>query len=923
MKAGLPQKEPAILKSWTDKDLYGKIRQWSHGRKRFVLGDGPPYANGDIHLGHAINKVLKDMVIKSKTLSGFDAPYVPGWDCHGLPIEHKVEQKIGKAGVKVDKKTFRKKCRDYAIKQVEGQKKDFIRLGILGEWDNPYLSMSFAYEANIVRSLAKIISNGHLQRGFKPVYWSVVGQSALAEAEVEYQDKTSTSIYVGYPVKDKATFCQSFALAKEPNCDISVVIWTTTPWTLPSSQAVSLGAELTYVLIQCNTSKGEQCFVLAEDLSETVTEKLGWSDVKVLGRTSGQSLENLQVYHPFYQKILPLILGEHVTIDSGTGCVHTSPDHGLDDFNTGKKYGLGTLNLLNDAGVFADNVEYVAGEHVYKVDLKIVNLVNEKGNLLYEEKITHSYPHCWRTKTPLIFRATPQWFISMKQNHLLKLCKQSLKDITFTPAWGKKRLELMLNGSPDWCISRQRTWGVPITLFVHKDTFKLHPDNENLMAKVAQRIEKSGIDSWFDLEPSELLSSEDAEHYIKITDTLDVWFDSGVSHEAVIKSRNLGYPADLYLEGSDQHRGWFQSSLKTGLAMNNSAPYKHLLTHGFTVDEHGHKMSKSLGNTISPKEITNGLGGDILRLWVSSVDYSTDMAVSKEIFKRTAEAYRRIRNTARFLLANLNGFDPEKDCISPDNMLPLDRWVVDRALHLQQDICEAYDTYSFSTIYHKLHNFCINDLGGFYLDVIKDRQYTTQKDSLARRSCQTALYYIAEAFVRWISPILSFTAEEIWQVMPGDRSESVHLSLWYDQLIPLSDKIFDNDFWTQVLAVREQTNKALEKERKAGTIGSALEASVTLYVDDSLHEILSKLDKELRFILITSEAILKPLSSADSESYDTDLTSLKLTVTPSTNKKCVRCWHRREDVGLNSAHTELCGRCIENVDGDGEKRLFA
>jgi len=929
MKAGLPQKEPAILSKWYEQNLYGKIRQWAKGRKTFILHDGPPYANGGIHLGHAINKILKDMTVKSKTLSGFDAPYIPGWDCHGLPIEHKVEQKIGKAGVKVDKRVFREQCRDYARKQINGQLEDFKRLGVIGDWDKPYLTMDYKYEADIIRTLGKVIEHGHLQRGYKPVYWSVVGQSALAEAEVEYQDKTSTSIYVRYVVEHQAICLQKFSTG----CDslgegtVSVVIWTTTPWTLPSSQAVTVGKDLSYALVQCQTSIGPERFIVAEKRVEATMEKLGITNYKILSLVLGETLEHLTVCHPFYTKVLPVILGDHVTTDAGTGCVHTAPDHGVDDFNVGKQYGLDTLNLINDAGIFRDDVEYFAGEHVYKVDAKVLDALKEKDKLLFSEMIQHSYPHCWRTKTPLIFRATPQWFISMTQNNLLNACSDALKKVTFTPSWGRNRMESMLAGSPDWCISRQRTWGVPITLFVHKNTYEIHPETPHLIEQVAKLVESSGMDAWFDLNPADFLSAEEAVHYTKVTDTLDVWFDSGVSHAAVVQARGLGYPADLYLEGSDQHRGWFQSSLKTGVAIHKHAPYKQLLTHGFTVDEQGHKMSKSLGNVIAPKEIINELGGDVLRLWTASVDYSSDMTVSKEVFKRTSEAYRRIRNTARFLLANLNGFDPETDKLSSKDMLPLDNWAVSRACHLQKEIINAYEMYNFSAVYHKLHNFCVTDMGGFYLDIIKDRQYTTQSDSRARRSCQTALYHIAEAFTRWIAPVLSFTAEEIWQEIPGQRSESVHMSLWYEELADVSETNFDHEFWSQVIAVRECVNKALELARKDGLIGSALEADVELFVDDTLYTTLAQLNEELRFILITSSAKIKPLLSADSNDENTllstELRGLKLKVSLSSFNKCVRCWHRREDVGLDQAYPDICDRCIKNIAGAGEVRQFA
>ncbi len=922
MKANLPQREPQMLKRWYDMDLYGEIRKASAGRDKFILHDGPPYANGDIHIGHAVNKILKDIIVKSRTMSGYDAPYVPGWDCHGLPIEHKVEQKVGKAGVKVDVKTFRKKCREYAAKQVNGQREDFKRLGVLGEWDNPYLTMDYHFEADIIRALGKVAENGHLHKGYKPVYWSVVGASALAEAEVEYQDKTSLTIDVRYSVSNEADFLAAFGGDKGEG-PVSVVIWTTTPWTLPSSQAVTLGAELDYALVQCDAGQGAERLIVAQGLLESIMQRYNVEDYTVLATTTGQTLENLTVNHPFYDKQLPILLGDHVTLDAGTGCVHTAPDHGVDDFNVGRKYGLGTLNYIDDNGNFRSNVELFAGEHVYKVDRHVVEVLMEKGRLLHEKSFQHSYPHCWRTKTPLIFRATPQWFISMTKNGLLERAKEAIKDVNFTPEWGRNRMEAMLAGSPDWCISRQRTWGVPIALFIHKETEELHPDTPALIEQVALRVEKEGMDAWFDLEPSELLSAEEAENYIKVTDTLDVWFDSGVTHMAVLDARDyLQFPADLYLEGSDQHRGWFQSSLKTGIAIKNVPPYKTLLTHGFTVDGQGRKMSKSIGNVIAPQSVMNSLGADVLRLWVAATDYSAEMTVSDEILKRSSDTYRRIRNTARFLLSNLNGFDPATDCVPASEMLPLDGWAVDRALQLQQEIVSSYQKYNFLNVYQKVQNFCALDLGSFYLDIIKDRQYTTQANSLARRSCQTAMYHIVEALARWIAPILSFTADEIWQQLPGERSASIHTETWYEGLHALEHPTMDREFWQRIMTAKTAVNKALEEARNAGVIGSGLEAEVTLFADEALMKDLAALGDELRFLLITSRADLKPLAEA-SEASATELEGLKVAVKASTFEKCVRCWHRREDVGTSEAHPELCGRCIENVEGDGEVRHFA
>lgn len=925
MRGNLAQREPAMLKRWQDMDLYQAIRAANKGRKTFILHDGPPYANGDIHIGHAVNKILKDITVKSKTLSGFDAPFVPGWDCHGLPIEHKVEGMIGKAGDKVDYKTFRAKCREYAKKQVDGQKVDFERLGIFAQWDKPYLTMDFQTEADIIRALGKIADNGHLVKGYKPVYWSVVGGSALAEAEVEYQDKTSTQIDVRYAAANESQLLNAFTFETpdQGHGEVAMVIWTTTPWTLPASQAVSVGAEIDYALVQCEVLGQPARLVFAEALVNDVMQRYGITNFEIIGRAKGEAMENITVHHPFYERELPIILGDHVTTDAGTGNVHTAPDHGVDDFYVARKYGIPTLNYLDDNGYYHPQVEKFAGEHVYKVDAAIVETLIENGRLLAQDKMLHSYPHCWRTKTPLIFRATPQWFISMTAEGLLDTATESLKGVKFTPAWGESRMKGMLSQSPDWCISRQRTWGVPITLFIHKETQQLHPDTSAIIEKVAQRVEKEGMDAWFDMTSEELLGSE-ADQYEKTTDTLDVWFDSGVTHYSVLNRReDLSFPADLYLEGSDQHRGWFQSSLKTSIAMNGVPPYKQLLTHGFTVDANGRKMSKSLGNVIAPQKVFNSLGADILRLWVSATDYTSEMTVSDDILKRTADSYRRIRNTARFLLSNINGFNPETDAVKWDDMLALDKWAVDRALSLQHEIMEAYDDYHFLTVFQKINHFCSQDLGGFYLDIIKDRQYTTGENSLARRSCQTAMFHILEAFVRWMAPICSFTAEEIWDYMPGERAQSIFLTTWYEGLTKLEATTMDADYWQAIIEVKTAVNKAMEEARNAGIIGGSLEASVTLFVDEELEQKLAKLDDELRFVLITSYADIKPFAQATDTAAATELAGLKVQVEAVSFEKCDRCWHRREEVGTIEAHPTLCYRCVDNVYGDGEVRHFA
>lgn len=924
MRGNLAKREPDMLAHWEKIGLYERIRAASAGRPKFILHDGPPYANGNLHLGHAVNKILKDIIVKSKGFIGFDAPYVPGWDCHGLPIEHKVETMIGRAGDKVDFKTFRAKCREFALSQIEGQRKDFIRMGVFGDWYNPYLTLNHQTEADIIRALGKIAESGHLVRGFKPVYWSVVGGSALAEAEVEYHDKTSYSIDVRYSAQDPNAVLNAFGIETGQG-EVSAVIWTTTPWTLPASQAISVGPELEYVLVQVDVLGAPARLVLARGLLEATLERMGIEQHQVLATVKGSALEKLAFNHPFYKRDIPILLGEHVTLDAGTGCVHTAPDHGMEDFVVCQKYGIDTLNPMDDKGVFRENVEFFAGEHVYKVDDHILEVCREHARLLSSGKLTHSYAHCWRTKTPLIYRATPQWFISMDKNGLRTQAMDAIKGVRWVPGWGQNRIEAMFEQSPDWCISRQRTWGVPITFVTHKTTGELHPQLPEIIEAVAQRVETEGMDAWWDLDLKEVIGDE-ADQYEKSTDTLDVWFDSGVTHDTVLRKREeLGqYPADMYLEGSDQHRGWFQSSLKTAVAINGTAPYKQVLTHGFTVDEKGHKMSKSLGNGIDPQEVFDSLGADILRLWVASADYSGDMALSKDILNRAADAYRRIRNTARFLISNLSGFNPATDQVDPEQMLALDRWAVDRAARLQEELSHAYDNYQFVQVYQKLHHFCVLDMGGFYLDIIKDRQYTTQPESLARRSCQTALYHVLEALVRWMAPIMSFTADELWQFLPGERSVSVFENTWYEGLFRLDEaEPMNEGFWTQVQAVKEGVNKVLELARNEGRVGGSLKAEVTLYCDAELLELLGELGEELRFVTLTSEARLAPLAEAGEQAVATDLEGLKVMVVASEHTKCTRCWHQRADVGQHAEHPELCGRCVENVSGKGEVRLYA
>jgi len=922
MKANLAQREPGMLAQWQKEGIYKKIRSSRSGREKWILHDGPPYANGDIHLGHALNKILKDIIVKSHTLDGYDCPYVPGWDCHGLPIEHKVETKIGKAGTKVDYVTFRQKCREYALRQVDGQRKDFIRLGVFGDWENPYLTINYQTEADIVRALGKIIENGHLVRGFKPVYWSVVGGSALAEAEVEYQDKTSYSIDVRFKVAEEDKVLGQIGGGAGLG-RLSTVIWTTTPWTLPANQAVSLHPELEYVVLSLDLGLGQERVIVASELCETALSRWGVADYEILHRFQGAALEGVQLQHPFYDRLVPVILGEHVTTEAGTGAVHTAPDHGVDDFNVGQKYGLGTLNLIGDDGVFNSKTELFAGQHVYKVDVPVIDELKRSNALVAESQLVHSFPHCWRTKTPLIYRATPQWFISMTQNNLMGDVKEAVDNVSWTPDWGKARMQSMLDSSPDWCISRQRTWGVPITLFIHKETQELHPRTLALIEAVAAKIETEGMDAWFESSAEDWLGDEQTE-YQKVTDTLDVWFDSGVTHFSVLGRREeLAYPADLYLEGSDQHRGWFQSSLKTAMAMNGTPPYRQVLTHGFTVDAQGRKQSKSLGNVISPQKVINESGADVLRLWVAATDFSSEMSCTADILKQVADSYRRIRNTARYFLSSLSDFTPEQHTVPMEDLVALDRWAILRAADLQVDIRNAYDEYQFHIIYQKLHNFCVNDMGGFYLDILKDRLYTVKADALARRSAQTALHHLCEVFVRWISPILSFTAEEIWQHMPGERASTVFVEEWQETPVAqVNSETLSLDYWQQIMDIKVEVNKSLEQARKNGEIGSSLEADVELFCTTEVAQILEKAGEELRFLLITSTAILS-VSEPPPEAKATDITGLSLRVRASEQSKCARCWHHTDTVGSVEAHPELCGRCVINVDGDGELRAYA
>ena len=905
MKAGLPRKEPEILSFWNDIDLYNKIRKLNDGNERFILHDGPPYANGPIHLGHSVNKILKDITIKSKTLSGYDAPYVPGWDCHGLPIELNVEKKHGRRSEVVsDKKLFQEACKEYALTQIDKQKEDFIRLGVFGEWENPYRSLDSTFEADVVRALGKIFEKGHIHKGEKPVNWCQDCGSALAEAEVEYMDKVSKSIDVSFKVSDKYVSKVNEVFNQINIDNISFVIWTTTPWTIPSNVAVCINPDLNYALVK----KDHAFIIIAEEMVDSCG--LRWkSDMEIISVVKGSSFGNIELQHPFINRKSILLEGDHVTTEAGTGCVHTAPAHGLDDFNICKKNNIEVYKALNARALFTSDFDFIEGLPPLKADEKIIQKLSDVHALVSVENYDHSYPHCWRHKTPLIFTATAQWFISMNKANLLSDAKEVVDSVNWEPSWGLQRINSMLNDRPDWCISRQRNWGVPITLVINKETGEIHPDQDKLFIKFADLIEKEGISAWSSLDLSEYI--DDYDQYIKVTDSLDVWFDSGVTHFAVTDDRfGKDTVADLYLEGSDQHRGWFQSSLLTSMAMNNRAPYKSVLTHGFVVDENGRKQSKSLGNVVSPQKVWDSLGADILRLWVASTDFRSEMVASDEILKRVSDQYRRIRNTLRFVLGNLHDFS-NKDSIEMKDQVELDKWIINASKELEENVLKDYESYSYHTAVQKIHNFCVNELGGIYLDIVKDRLYTTGKNSNARRSCQTSLDYICNILVRLIAPILSFTAEEIWQTHPSlkDQSESIFLDRYGYKDISIEGSITSED-WSRIFEIKDLVNQSIEKMRSENSIKGSLDSIVNLNLKKDDYNLLNKIGDELHFIFISSDAKIK---KADNFSID---------ISVSEDPKCSRCWHRCSSVGTIEGHEEACSRCVENIENDGELRHF-
>ena len=905
MRGNLAKREPSWVANWNKSNTYKKIRNARAGKTKYILHDGPPYANGDIHIGHAVNKILKDFIIKSKTLSGYDAPYVPGWDCHGLPIELVIEKKYGK---NIDADKFRHLCREYALEQVEKQKKDFERLGVLGDWSNPYLTLDKRTEANTVRSLAKIYANGFLYQGSKPVHWCIECGSALAEAEVEYEDKTSEVVDVTFILDQKNS---DTIFSEANNKPVAAIIWTTTPWTLPANEAISVNPKLNYGLYELS----DKYVILATDLAENNLLKYK-QPIKLINNFMGKELEGLLFKHPFLNKTVPIVCGDHVTTEAGTGLVHTAPAHGIDDYVVGSKYNLPVENPVDEYGKFKRDVPHVAGLSVWDSNTVIIALLKSKNALVFDEKYTHSYPHCWRHKIPIIFRATHQWFIGMNnknnnQHSLRNLSDDAVSNTNFFPSWGKARLETMIKNRPDWCVSRQRNWGVPITMFLHKETSEPHPDTLLFFEKIAKMIEKDGIDAWFNLDIQNFLG-KDAKDYKKVSDTLDVWFDSGTTHESVLLQRDdLSPQADLYLEGSDQHRGWFQSSLLTSCAMNEKAPYKALLTHGFVVDGQGYKMSKSKGNVIAPQKIMDQYGADILRLWVATTDYSGELNISDEILKRVADSYRRIRNTLRFLCANLEDFDYKKNLVEPNEMLSLDRFAIYKVDELQSVILDHYEKFEFYLAIQKFVAFCSEELGGFHLDILKDRLYTTSEDSFARRSAQTSLYHISHSLMRVMAPVLSFTAHELWEILCNEKDHSIFSDYWYE--LPkhgLSNE--DINDWNNIIKVRAEVNKRIEEVRESGKIGSSLQAQLRINANKDIMESLTRFKDDLKFIFISSDVTINL--------HDDDL---NIEATPSPYKKCERCWHYAESVGQNKEHPSICKRCISNLFGSGEVRIHA
>ena len=931
MRGDLAKREPQWVAEWQQKKIYQRLRSASVGRPKFILHDGPPYANGDIHIGHAVNKILKDMIVKTRQLDGFDAQYVPGWDCHGMPIEIQIEKQYGK---NLPTAEVLAKSRAYATEQVERQKKDFIRLGVLGDWDNPYLTMNYRNEADEIRALGSILDKGFVYRGLKPVNWCFDCGSALAEAEVEYQDKRDPAIDVGFPFAEHDRIAKAFGLSALPTQKGYIIIWTTTPWTIPSNQALNIHPEFTYALVETVRNDETTLLILAADLVEACLKRYGLEG-KTIATCNGAALAMIQFHHPLstadagYQRLSPIYPGEYVTLDTGTGIVHSAPAYGIEDYASCKAQGMADDQILSPVmgdGHFASTLPLFGGMTIWEASKPICAALENAGTLFKLVMFDHSYMHCWRHKTPIIYRATSQWFASMDRTpknggaNLRSTALQAIDATQFYPNWGKARLHGMIANRPDWTLSRQRQWGVPMAFFVHKETGELHPDTPALLEKVAQLVEKSGIEAWHTLDIKSFLGT-DAAHYEKNKDTLDVWFDSGTTHQTVLRGSHAAeshFPADLYLEGSDQHRGWFHSSLLTSSMLNGCAPYKALLTHGFVVDGEGKKMSKSKGNVVAPQKVSDTLGAEILRLWVASTDYSGELSISDEILKRVVESYRRIRNTLRFLLANTSDFNPATDAIPVNELLEIDRYAIARMTQLQAEIHQHFQDYEFHPVVAKLQMYCSEDLGGFYLDILKDRLYTSGVSSAARRSAQTAIWHITQSLLPLMAPILSFTAEEAWAVFADEKTyqasqETIFTQLFYalpkiDQATELLEK------YTAIKTIRNDVLKQLEDLRVSGAIGSSLQAEVEIRASGDAYTLLQSLGDDLKFVLITSAATLTQANNAD---------AVAIQVQASSHQKCERCWHYRADVGSHAEHAGLCGRCVTNLFGSGEQRRVA
>ena len=915
MRGDLARREPQWVKEWQDKGVYQRLRQVAKGRPKFVLHDGPPYANGDIHIGTAVNKILKDMVVKSKSLAGFDAPYVPGWDCHGMPIEVQIEKQYGR---NLPAEETLRLCRAYASEQIERQKADFRRLGVLGDWEHPYATMTQRNEADEMRVLGKLLERGYVYRGLKPVNWCFDCGSALAEAEVEYEDRKDPAVDVGFSFAEPDKVAKAFGMARLPREAGYAVIWTTTPWTLPANQALNVHPEFAYHLV--DTEKG--LLILAAELQEACLARFKLAG-ETLAECKGTALENIRFRHPFYERNVPMYLGDYVTLDTGTGIVHSSPAYGVEDFDSCRRYGMKDTEILTPVmgdGKYAPSLPLFGGLSIWDANAKIVKLLQERGALLAVDwKFTHSYMHCWRHKTPIILRATTQWFAGMEQvvgfhgakpkETLRAIALRGIEATQFFPGWGKARLHGMIANRPDWTLSRQRQWGTPMPFFMHKETGEPHPRTLELLEEVAKRVEKGGIEAWHTLKIEDLLGKEAAQ-YEKGRDTLDVWFDSGSTHQTVLRGSHpaLGFPAQMYLEGSDQHRGWFHSSLLVSSMLNGRPPYESLLTHGFVVDGEGRKMSKSLGNTMAPQQVSSTLGAEILRLWVGSTDYSGELSISNEILKRVVESYRRIRNTLRFLLANTSDFDAARHAVAVAQMVDIDRYALALTARLQEGVTGDYARYQFHLVAQKLQSFCSEDLGAFYLDILKDRLYTCGAQSSARRSAQTALWHVTHALVRLMAPILSFTAEELWRTFAGKADDSVFLQTLY-ALPQVEGAPALLARWDRLRELRDPVRKSIEALRAEGKVGSSLQAEVDVHAEGADYELLAGLGEDLKFVLLTSAARVHRAAAGGA----------RIEVAPSSHAKCERCWHYRADA--NPAG--LCGRCEANLHGAGEKRVHA